>query len=302
MARFLLLQNGVRKSRFRLNRHHSQLMELTETSCDLCNSDDRTGLFVKEGFVHVRCNSCGLVYVSPRLKDHLAGQVSSGTAEMGDESLSGSQVKRILSELKRLEKYRKTNQILEIGAGKGWFLEQAKNLGWETWAVEVNTKAIGRLEDIGLEHVLNQSAELFKAPDGHFDVVRMWDVIEHLQSPRKALERACRALRRGGLIRLSTTNFASLSRIINGPDWVYLNGADHIVLFEPNTIDRILRNSGFSKIRIKTRSFNLRRKLYHPEKDLTNVPLIVKPIRKFIDEMVRFSRFGHQMIVEATKY
>jgi 2-polyprenyl-3-methyl-5-hydroxy-6-metoxy-1,4-benzoquinol methylase len=277
-------------------------MELTETSCDICNSDDRTGLFVKEGFVHVRCNRCGLVYVSPRLKDHLAGQVFSGTAEMGDESLSGSQVKRILSEVKRLEKYRTTNQILEIGAGKGWFLEQAKNMGWETWAVEVNAKAIDRLEDIGLKHVLNQSAELFEAPDGHFDVVRMWDVIEHLQSPRKALERACRALRPGGLIRLSTTNFASLSRIINGPEWVYLNGADHIILFEPDTIDRILRHSGFSNIRIKTRSFNLRRKLYHPEKDLTKVPLFVKPLRKFIDEMIRFSRFGHQMIVEASKY
>ena len=276
-------------------------MRLVETSCDICKSDDRTVLFVKEGFAHVRCQRCGLVYVTPRLIDHLDGQILSGTAEMGDESISASQKKRLVKELNRLGKFRRTNQILEIGPGKGWFLEQAQNMGWETWAVEVNAKAIARLHASGIKHVLDQPAESFNAPAGIFDIVRIWDVIEHLQSPRRALNLAFQSLREGGIIRLSTTNFASLSRMINGPEWVYLNGADHIVLFEPETIARLLEDLGFSTVEIKTRSFNLRKKLYHPEREMTGTPYVLKPFRKLIDELIRFSRYGHQMIVEAIK-
>ncbi len=276
-------------------------MELVETCCDICGCCKSNPLFTKEGFVHVRCSGCGLVYVNPRLTDHLRGQVYAGTAEMGDENLSAAQINRLLNELKRMERFRKTNRILEIGPGKGWFLEQAKKLGWETWAVEVNLKAIDRLGEIGIYRVLAESADCFNVPEQHFDVVRMWDVIEHLQSPAKALNLFHISLRSGGIIRLSTTNFASLSRMVNGPEWVYINGADHITLFEPRTISLALKRAGFSGIRISTRSFNLRKKLYHPEQELKKAPLLLRPIRKLIDETIRFTRFGHQMIVEATK-
>jgi hypothetical protein len=82
---------------------------------------------------------------------------------------------------------------------------------------------------------------------------------------------------------------------------VYLNGADHIFLFEPATILRLLHDHGFEHVRIRTRSFNMRRKLYHPEGELpVAVPLLL-PFRKLIDELMRFTRFGHQMIVTAVK-
>ena len=278
-----------------------EIMEFIETSCDICGSGKSTVLFSKEGFVHVRCDVCGLVYVNPRLIDHLDGQIYSGTAEMGGESLTSSQVKRLTSELRRLEIYRNTNQILEIGPGKGWFLEQAMKLGWEVWAVEVNIKALSRLQQMGIRHVIASSADSFRVPEGHFDVIRMWDVIEHLPSPMRALSLSNRALRSGGLIRLSTTNFASLSRMVNGPEWVYLNGADHITLFEPETILSALKRSGFSRTSIRTRSFNLRKKLYHPEKEFAGPSVFLKPFRKLIDETIRFTKYGHQMIVEAQK-
>ena len=174
-------------------------------------------------------------------------------------------------------------------------------LGWEAWAVEVNIKALSRLRKMGVRHVLSESAESFKVPDRHFDVIRMWDVIEHIPSPMSALRLSQRALRNGGMIRLSTTNFASLSRMVNGPEWVYLNGADHITLFEPKTIFSALKQAGFSQIKIRTRSFNLRKKLYHPEKEFNNPSVILRPFRKLIDETIRLTKFGHQMIVEAKK-
>jgi len=274
---------------------------LVNVLCDLCNEDKYDVLFVKEGFRHVRCRSCGLVFVNPRLAGHLEIQTVSGTGEMGEKQLSRAQVRRIRKELASVEQYRQLNRVLEVGAGRGWFLAEAFAAGWESWAVEINASALQQLRNRGITRIVNESAETFEAPTAAFDVIRMWDVIEHLQSPTSAVANVLRCLRPGGLLRISTTNFASLSRWVNGPEWVYLNGADHIVLFDPPTITRLLTGHGFSNIRIRTRSFNMRRKLYHPEKDLPPAWPIPGLLRKLIDETIRLTKYGHQMIVEAVK-
>lgn len=277
------------------------MTEMEIISCDLCGSDDHAILFVKEGFQHVRCSHCGLVFVNPRLTRHLDGQVFSGTAEMTEDHLTESQRRRLRKQIDKLEKFRKLNTILEIGPGKGWFLDEAGRAGRQTWAVEVNKSAIHQLRSKGVDHIIDLPAEDFSVEPDSMDVIRMWDVIEHLQSPRLAIENVHRALRPGGLLLLATTNFASLSMRVNGPEWVYLNGSDHIVLFEPATIRALLESAGFVRIKISTRSFNLRRKLYHPEIVLPCRYPFLRPLRKIIDELIRFTPYGHQMIVHAEK-
>ena len=210
------------------------------TACDLCFGRDHDLLFLKEGFRHVRCRSCGLVFVSPRLARHLEIQTDSGTGCMGEDSLTLAQENRLRKEVAAIEPFRRLNRMLEVGAGRGWFLSVAAQSGWETWAVEINRDAVQHLRSKGIHRIIVDTAEDFDASAGSMDVVKMWDVIEHLQSPRKALTNIHRVLRPGGLLRLATTNFASLSRWINGPEWVYLNGADHIFLFDPSTISRLL--------------------------------------------------------------
>ncbi|MEW6347569.1 MAG: class I SAM-dependent methyltransferase [Thermodesulfobacteriota bacterium] len=274
---------------------------MIQVPCDLCGGDDHALVLVKEGFRHVRCRACGLVFVNPRQAGHLETQRESGTGTMGDEVLSSSQKRRLHRELELYRPYRKLNRIIEIGAGRGWLLGEASAAGWETWAVEVNSQALAHLGTRGIFRVIPESADSVQAPEAHFDVVRMWDVIEHLESPRKVMERMFRLLRPGGLLRISTTNFRSLSRWVNGPDWVYLNGADHIVLFEPRTVRQLLEICGFISVRIRTRSFNLRKKRYHPEQDLSSVSPLVTPLRKLIDELIRFTPFGHQMVVSAKR-
>lgn len=274
---------------------------LTTVLCDLCGTDEQDLLFVKEGFRHVRCRNCGMVFVNPRLEGHVEVQKITGTGAMGEDRLTSAHILRIKKELEGMESFRKLNRILEVGAGKGWFLLEASKDGWETWAIEINSIAVQELKAKGLTQVIVQPAESFETPNNFFDVARAWDVIEHLESPRKAIANIHRALRPGGLLRLSTTNFASLSRWVNGPEWVYFNGADHIHLFEPSTMTRLLEAYGFCKIRIRTKSFNLRRKLYYPEHDLPAGLNILVPFRKLIDETIRFTLYGHQMIVTAKK-
>lgn len=280
---------------------YSSAGEMIEAPCDLCGSGENKPVFEKEGFRHVRCNRCGLIYVNPRLKAHREFQRISGTGSMGEGQISSAQLVRICRELSIFGNYRKLNTILEIGAGAGWFLNIARQTGWKAWAVEINRDAIAKLLEKGVRNIITSSAEDFETDKESFDAVRMWDVVEHLESPRKCLKRVYDSLRPGGLLRLSTTNFNSLSRMVNGPEWVYINGSDHIILFDPETITNMLKSVGFQGCSIKTRSFNLRRKLYHPEVDVSRRWHPLTPFRKLIDETVRFTRLGHQMIVEAIK-
>ncbi len=275
--------------------------EMIDVSCDLCGCPDFDLLFEKEGFRHVRCTACSMVYVNPRLKEHTKLQEDSGTGCMGDDYVTPAARRRMGKELRSIEPFRKENRFLEVGAGRGWFIGEAAAAGWETWAVEVNRDAVRHLEQRGISRIIVEPAETFEAPPGSVDVVRFWDVVEHLQSPRSALVNIFRVLRPGGLIRVATTNFASLSRMVNGPEWVYLNGADHIHLFDPDTITLMLHQVGFQDVRIRTRSFNLRRKLYFPERKLPPPRTILIAFRPVIDEAIRFTKYGHQMIVTAVK-
>jgi SAM-dependent methyltransferase len=269
--------------------------------CDLCGSLEHDVVLVKEGYPHVRCRVCSMVFVNPRLAGHREIQSRTGTGTMGEESLTSAQTKRLEREVAELESFRRLNVVLEVGPGKGWFLRVAKTRGWRAWAVEINESALDNLKNLDIERLIEGAAETFVVPRDSVDVVRMWDVIEHLESPTSAVGNIHRALRPGGLLRVATTNFASLSRWVNGPEWVYLNGADHIHLFEPRTIVRLLETQGFGRVSIRTKSFNLRRKLYHPELALPPGSVLLRPFRKIIDEAVGFTRYGHQMIVSAVK-
>lgn len=275
--------------------------ETIEVDCDLCGEKNRQILFVKEGFPHCRCTNCGLVYVSPRLKRHLELQKSYGTGTMGEERLTSAQMKRLRQTVAEIAPWRQLNRFMDIGPGRGWYLGAVAEAGWETWAVEVNTKALTYLERLGSTHIMAVPAEEFDSPENYFDVIRLSDVIEHLTSPRRVVERIFRSLRPGGLLELSTTNFASLSMIINGSQWMYLNGTDHIILFDPKTINRLLTQAGFQNIQIRTRDFHLKRKLYHPERELPPGSTILRPFRKLLDETLFLTSYGHQLLVKAIK-
>ena len=55
--------------------------------CDMCESLEHVLLFVKEGFRHVRCKSCGLVFVNPRLSDHLDIQTRTRDRQHGRRAI-----------------------------------------------------------------------------------------------------------------------------------------------------------------------------------------------------------------------
>ena len=182
-------------------------------NCDLCGKNQTTPLFIKDGYNHVKCNSCGLIYVNPRLKNSRENLDSFYGSDEGDGSLmkkllhraySAKRQKIFSAELKRTERYRKSNRILDIGCSFGGFLYAAKNLGWEAKGIETvhNVGKYGK-ELYNLD-IFFGTLEEAKPEPASFDVIRLNNVIEHIPYPSQFLADVNKLLRKGGLLSVST--------------------------------------------------------------------------------------------------
>jgi len=279
--------------------------------CNLCGADDTELVFEKDGFSHVKCKICGLVYVNPRLDDIINNQniignnfisEHDGINETAQIDYSGKRMLRLQREARGYLKYKTKGHIIDIGCGAGGFLKAARDTGWnypegieivETIAeyarkfFPVHTKPI---EDTYLQ-------------ENHFDVARLNNVIEHLSDPKRVVSEIFRILRPGGLFVLSTPNIDSISVKMCGKKWQYFGGDDHIYLFSPETLKRMLNEAGFEIISIQTKGTHLTPK--HHNKDRTKFELlqdkIIKPIEKVTDRVVRHTLLGHRLKIMAVK-
>ncbi len=282
--------------------------KLEYINCDLCKENETTLLFTKNGYNHVKCNSCGLIYVNPRLrhsKDNLDSFYGSDEGDGGliksllHRAYSARRQKIFCAELKKMERYRKLNRVLDIGCSFGGFLNAAKNLGWNAKGVEAVYDVgrygkelhnldifIGTLEEAGME-------------PASFDVIRLNNVIEHIPLPSQFLADVNKLLRKGGLLSISTPNYDSYSVSICGKEWIYFDGQHHIVLFTPSTLREILDKNGFTTVLLSTKGFHIRVK-DNVSHNLAKETLL-KLSEKAISQFVRFTRKGHRLKIWAEK-
>jgi 2-polyprenyl-3-methyl-5-hydroxy-6-metoxy-1,4-benzoquinol methylase len=100
-------------------------------------------------------------------------------------------------------------RLLDIGCGHGAFLDVARRAGLRTAGVEIAADAADAAEAKG--HVVSRCSaeEPFCRPDERFDIITMWDILEHLGRPRLALQNAYDRLADGGRLFVLTPMMGS---------------------------------------------------------------------------------------------
>ncbi|WP_147294548.1 class I SAM-dependent methyltransferase [Ensifer sp. M14] len=128
--------------------------------------------------------------------------------------------------------------LLDFGAGSGTFVKAALDAGWQAAGVKHSPVAVQKASD---DYGLNLSMDV---PDGRFDVITLWDVIEHLKDPLPLLTRLNGCLKPGGTLIVETGNYESWMRIAQGDQWgLYL--LDHHYYFSPASLEETLHRAGF---------------------------------------------------------
>lgn len=229
-----------------------------DVDCGLCGSSSRSTKFTDGPFSVVTCQDCGLVYVTPRLSDaslinevYDEGYWSSSSAKdrgytdyRADQRLYLRTYRRRLSVLER--HFERPGRVLDVGCAAGYFLSVMQGEGWDVTGLEPSD-AIRPLtgELIGADNVRGGLLGEADLEPGSFDLVTLWDVIEHIPSPVEALRHVRALLAPGGKLLIETQNVASLAAKVLGKRWQHYKHAEHIYHFNPETVERMLGEAGF---------------------------------------------------------
>jgi 2-polyprenyl-3-methyl-5-hydroxy-6-metoxy-1,4-benzoquinol methylase len=194
----------------------------------------------------VRCVACGLVRQNPQPQPEDLVQAYQEVADERYEEEASGRVETFRLALRDISRHESGGRLLDVGCHTGIFLDVARQAGWETYGVEPSRWSAERARARGLKVVDRTLAEAgFR--EGSFDVITMWDVIEHLAQPKEELQRAARLLRPGGLLALSTMNVESWFPRLLRRRWPWYMQM-HLYYFSPRTLRQMLAQTGFEMV------------------------------------------------------
>ncbi len=143
-------------------------------------------------------------------------------------------------------------RILDVGCAMGFFLVDARKAGWEVTGIEISeySSACAR-KRFKLNILTGELGDLVRKNEietGSFDVVTIWDTLEHVQDPSGLLKAVNQVLKEEGLLFISTLNIDSLVSKADGKDWHFFAPPMHLFYFSERTLKGFLRKAGFKVI------------------------------------------------------
>lgn len=135
---------------------------------------------------------------------------------------------------------RTPGRMLDIGAGRGRFVAQARAAGWYAHGIEPSLRGVQGAQAIGVD-LVQAGIEDAAVPAGSLDAAELWHVLEHLEDPGPALHRIAGWLRPGGLLLIGVPNLASVQARAGGPRWYHLDVPRHRTHFTVTGLHALLR-------------------------------------------------------------
>jgi SAM-dependent methyltransferase len=156
--------------------------------------------------------------------------------------------RKLVKRRRLIERYlgQRQGRVLDVGCATGLFLREMSQAGWQAAGIEpIASAADFARRRFGLDVFQGMLGEAAYESES-FDVVTLWDVLEHTFSPSTELVNAARLLRPGGLLALSVPNWDSPDRWIFGRHWQGLDSPRHLFVFTRDSLTRLLTQAGFS--------------------------------------------------------
>lgn len=224
--------------------------------CDSSNLKPLKDYYEKHQLI--KCSDCNFVFME-RIPSELELETHySNYTYNSDETLSPITIKSYNLLLDEFEKYRQTNKILDVGCGRGWFLQEAKKRGWEVYGTEYSKAAIKACINNGIE-VKEGELELSFFQNSKFDVITSFEVIEHINNPNKEIKLIAELLRKGGLFYCTTPNFNSLLRYYLKDKYNIIEYPEHLSYYSKSTLNKVIIKNGFKKIKFLSTGISVTR-------------------------------------------
>lgn len=208
----------------------------------------------------LRCQKCGLIFVHPqpefselkKIYDHNYFENNNSNSIGYEDYLKDKPniIKTFEKRLKNIEKlHQNKGKILDLGCATGFFLEVAKNHGFDTYGVEISSYASNIAKKSFKNKIFNGALAQADFPNNFFDIITMWDYLEHIPNPSKEISTAWKLLKKNGLIILSTPEADSLAHKIFKQKWMGYKDKEHLYYFSEKNITMLLEKNGFKVLK-----------------------------------------------------
>lgn len=242
---------------------------LVKTPCNFCNSEDYIPLTqvlvspIHETSWLVRCKKCGLAYINPRhTLERERGFYDYEYFKPEEEALWREYRYPLFEKvLSSIESTIPDGSLLDVGCGKGYFLDLARKRGWQGVGTDVSSTAVQFARDTLRLEVYRGELRDAKLPENSFDVATAWNVLDQMYDPWGNLREIFRVLKSGGLVALRVSNlhfhlylqrlFTFLNSAVPGRLRVTAPTVFHLYMFSPGTLRMFLKEAGFVDIRVE---------------------------------------------------
>ncbi|MCP4417858.1 MAG: class I SAM-dependent methyltransferase [Chloroflexi bacterium] len=282
---------------------------MIDVNCNLCGQDDylirfpatmqpqerievETFSCTNPGYGHhaqiVQCKNCGYVYANPRWSGE---DILEAYTAVTDETYVQEREGRVLTFRKHLHSLEKRvgkangRSLLDIGAYIGVFVETATQAGWDACGVEPSEWAASMAQRQGLQ-VIHGTQDAVELVGKQFDVVTMWDVIEHVADPSGEIGKAYQLLKPGGWLVVHTMDIDSLMAKLMKSRWPWLMDM-HIHYFSQKTLRNMLEKNGFEVVASGAEGRYLRLNYL-----ISRVEALSRPLGQFASWVVNGLRLG----------
>jgi SAM-dependent methyltransferase len=171
--------------------------------------------------------------------------------DAGHDSQHLMRVRSFYKALKGLHAYlpQPGAKVLDIGTAGGAFLDAATQYGYDAWGMEPSRYLVDKGKSRGLK-IEQGTIEKHSFEPHSFDMVTLWDVLEHVPEPREALGHIKNLLKPHGLLLINYPDIDTWQARLAGKRFWWLISV-HIQHFSPATIREICRQSGFEAFHFK---------------------------------------------------
>lgn len=232
--------------------------------CIICRLDDARVIWKMDDLQVVKCRRCGLVYHNPVHhqeqydENYYADEVKTRPGGYYDTYVHEKDEMR----LNEIAKFKAGGRLLDVGCAFGFFLKHAKDRGYDVEGVDVSAYSLAHAKDkLGIENTHQGPLQDLKLPAQSFDVITMWDAMEHVPDPRLVGLEIHRLLKSDGVFVMEVPNeFYSLARIV----WSLRNRKaptpvtdppTHLFFFDHRTVHKFLDVCGFKAVSFRTTGF-----------------------------------------------
>lgn len=234
--------------------------------CNWCGESDNEPVLIGRDLMEdlpgifrlVCCKNCGLIRQNPRLSWEILYNYYNDDYIVYDDLMIDdypSLWERFnrgygwSKRLKMIEKYKKRGKILDVGCGTGIFLSLLNHTDrWEIEGIEPNIKAYEYIQGKLNLPLINERFSNAKLEDDSYDVITMWNVLEHLEYPVDDLKKSFKKLKNGGLLVFSIPNLEGIGIKLFKKYWIGWELPRHLYLFPNHLICEILESVGFQII------------------------------------------------------